>query len=149
MVIALLSVSLVPGCAVLNRIAPQPGPTPVVAEAPEGAAPSPLPGAGRMASALDTTSAAEKNEALAAPAAASERNLGTVAVALGSPAEQGFWLRSPLVTAAGKGRVEIAGGTSVAVDLLPGTSGSQLSLAAFRALGLSLTALPQVSVYAN
>jgi hypothetical protein len=37
-------------------------------------------------------------------------------------------------------------GLAVAVTLLPGTGGAQLSLAAFRALGLSLTGLPEVLV---
>ncbi len=154
MLITLLSLSLVPGCAVLNRLAPVPSAPPVAEAAPAPlpaavAAPPAVLGAGRTAAALDTTSAAEKSEALAAPVAASEQSLGKVAVSLGSPAEQGFWLRSSLVKAPGKGRVETAGGKSVAVDLLPGTSGAQLSLAAFRALGLSLTALPEVTVYAN
>ncbi len=39
------------------------------------------------------------------------------------------------------------GGTSVQVDLLPGEGGAQLSLAAFRALGLGLTDLPEVTVF--
>jgi hypothetical protein len=37
----------------------------------------------------------------------------------------------------------------VNVDLIPGTGGALLSLAAFRQLGLSLTDLPEVTVYAN
>lgn len=153
MILALVSMSLVPGCAVMNRLKPAPAvavaPEVVGEVAPVAAAPAPVLGPGKTAAALDTTTAAQKAAALAAPAAASERSLGKVAVSLGSPAEPGIWLRSPLVKVAGKGRVETAGGTSVAVDLLPGASGAQLSLAAFRALGLSLTALPEVSVYAN
>ena len=35
------------------------------------------------------------------------------------------------------------------VDLLPGTGGGLLSLAAFRALGLGLTDLPEVTIYAQ
>lgn len=149
MILVLLSVSLVPGCAVLNRMKPAPAPVEAVVPDPVAPAPAPVLGPGKTAAALDTTTVAQKEAALAAPAAVSERELGRVAVSLGSPAEPGIWLRSPLVTAPGKGRVVTADGTSVAVDLLPGASGAQLSLAAFRALGLGLTDLPSVTVYAN
>lgn len=108
-----------------------------------------LPGAaGATAAALDTTTAAEKAVALAAPAAGG-RPLGTVAVSLGSPAEPGFWFRGAIVTVAGPGRVTTTDGQSIAVDLRPGTGAAQLSLPAFRALGLSLTDLPQVEVRAE
>ena len=107
------------------------------------------PSAAQSAAALDTTTEAERVAALAAPAAAGAQSLGTVVVGLGNVTEQGFWLRSTLVTAPGKGRVETADGQSVAVDLLPGAGGAQLSLAAFRALGLGLTDLPEVSVFAG
>lgn len=106
-------------------------------------------GQGTTAAALDQTTVEERAAALAAPAASAERSLGKVSVSLGSPAEQGFWLRAGVVTSAGKGRVVTAGGQSVAVDLIPGEGAAQLSLAAFRALGLSLTDLPEVSVYAQ
>ena len=75
--------------------------------------------------------------------------MGAVVVALGSPAEQGFWLRSALVTAPAKGRVVTAAGKTVNVDLQPGTGAALLSLAAYRALGLGLTDLPEVQVFAN
>lgn len=106
-------------------------------------------GEGKSAAALDTTTEAEKAAALQATAPAAERMLGKVAVTLGSPAEQGFWLRAAIVQAPGKGRVVTQDGQSIAVDLLPGESGAQLSLAGFRALGLSLTDLPEVTVYAQ
>jgi hypothetical protein len=99
------------------------------------------------AEALDKTSSEEKAAALAAPAAGGERELGRVVVALGPPAEQGIWLSSALVTAAGPGRIVTAGGKSLAVELRPGTGGALLSLAAFQALGLSLTDLPEVTVF--
>ncbi len=70
-------------------------------------------------------------------------------MALGSPVEQGFWIKTTQVTVPGKGRVATASGASVNVDLIPGTGGALLSLAAFRQLGLSLTELPEVTVYAN
>ena len=99
------------------------------------------------AEALDKTSAAEKAAALAAPASGGERELGKVVVALGPPAEQGIWLSSVLVKEKGQGRIVTAAGKSLAVELRPGTGAALLSLAAFQALGLSLTELPQVTVY--
>ncbi len=96
---------------------------------------------------LDTTTAEEKAAALAAPAAGGERALGKVVVALGPPAEQGIWLRTALVSETVKGRVVTAAGTSLALELRPGTGGALLSLAAFQALGLKLTELPEVTVY--
>lgn len=134
------------GCAALA-----PKPVEPVAPAPEVPVAAPAPamgGAGKTAEALDTTTAAERAAAVAAPAAAG-RELGKVSVALGPPAEPGFWLKSTLVTAPGKGRVVTASGAAVAVDLLPGTGGALLSLAAYRALGLDLTALPEVTVLAE
>lgn len=109
----------------------------------------PVLGTGVKASAYDRTSAAEKEAALAVKASAGERSLGKVAVSLGSPSEQGIWLKSPLVKTASKGRVVTAAGKSAAVDLLPGSGAAQLSLAAYIALGLSLTSLPNVEVYAK
>ncbi len=109
----------------------------------------PVLGKGTTAAAYDRTSQAEKEAALAVTASAGERSLGKVPVSLGSPTEQGIWLKSPLVKTAGKGRVVTAAGKSAAVDLLPGSGATQLSLAAYLALGLSLTALPEVQVYAN
>jgi hypothetical protein len=99
------------------------------------------------AEALDKTTAAEKVAALAAPAKGGERELGRVVVALGPPAEQGIWLSSALVKEKAQGRIMTAAGKSLAVELRPGTGGALLSLAAFQALGLSLTELPQVTVY--
>lgn len=106
-------------------------------------------GGAKSAEALDQSTAAQKAIATAASALGGDRDLGSVVVALGSPAEQGFWLRSTLVEVSAKGRVVTAAGKSVAVDLQPGTGGALLSLAAFRALGLGLTDLPELKVYAN
>jgi hypothetical protein len=99
------------------------------------------------AAALDTTTSAEKAAALAAPAAGDERMLGKVVVALGPPAEQGLWLSSVLVKGVAQGRVVTASGQSLAVELRPGTGAALLSLAAFQALKLPLTGLPEVTVY--
>ena len=68
---------------------------------------------------LDTTTDAEKAEALATPAAAGEQKLGTVVVALGPPAEQGLWLKTALVTKVVEGRIETAGGKSLTLELRP------------------------------
>lgn len=130
-------------CGVVERIRERP---------PETAAPvqARLPGmaSAQSAEALDASSASEKAAALSAGAVGGAE-LGTVVVSLGSPAEQGFWLRSSLVTAPAKGRVVTDQGASIAVDLLPGAGAAQLSLPAFRALGLPLTGLPEVTVYAG
>ena len=107
----------------------------------------PVMGQGASVAALDKTTAEQKAAAKAAPVAGA-RALGRVVVALGAPAEAGFWLKSGLVKAVAKGRVEI-GGASVAVELRPGEGGALLSLAAYRALGLDLTDLPEVSVFAE
>ena len=106
----------------------------------------PALGAGTTAEALDQTTTAERAAAVLVPAAEG-RALGKVTVALGSPAEQGFWLKTTLVSVAGTGRVVTASGASVAVDLIPAQGAALLSLAAFRALGLSLTDVPEVSVF--
>jgi len=96
---------------------------------------------------LDTTTAEEKAAALASPAKGGEQQLGKVVVALGPPAEQGLWLKTALVTEAVQGRIETADGKSLALELRPGTGGALMSLGAYQALGLSLTALPEVTVY--
>jgi hypothetical protein len=96
---------------------------------------------------LDLTTGAEKAAALAEPAAAGERDLGTAVVALGPPGDQGLWLSTALVQEVAQGRVVTADGTSLAVELRPGSGGALLSLAAFQALGLPLTALPELRVF--
>jgi hypothetical protein len=128
------------GCAVVEKFSkPKPQAAPVVAEVP-------VLGVGATPASLDTTTPAEKAAAVVVPSGA-ELVLGKVVVGLGSPAEQGFWLKSALVVVAGKGRVVTDSGASVAVDLLPTDGPALLSLAAYRALGLGLTDLPEVTVY--
>ncbi|MBD3787974.1 MAG: hypothetical protein IE922_13580, partial [Sphingomonadales bacterium] len=97
------------------------------------------------------TTAAERDAARAAPAAADTR-LGTTIASLGDPTEAGFWLKTGLVTAPAKGRAVLpATGASVALDLIPSGgvpgAGSQMSLPALRLLGVGLTDLPEVEVY--
>ncbi|MHA6325580.1 hypothetical protein [Roseivivax sp. CAU 1753] len=113
------------------------------------AAPKPPPSA-VTAEDFDTTTAAEREAAAAPPSAAGDTLLGTVVVSLGSPADPGFWLETPLVDAVTPGRVEIAGGgASAKVELRPAASGtgSRLSLAAMRLLEVPVTDLPEVDVY--
>lgn len=141
------------GLASCGALGPR-GPAPIAPPDVEIVAPveptvvlPPPPGA-NTAEALDTTTEAQRAAAVAAPVTLT-RELGKTTVALGSPIEPGFWLRSPLVAAPAKGKVVTAGGASVAVDLQPGSGGSLLSLPAYRALGLSLTDLPEVTVFAE
>ena len=147
------------GCGMMDRFrgVPDSNPAPGVSDAPsatESAVPvetSALPGtaAAQTPEAFDQTTEAERAAATAAPAAGGEREIGRVVVGLAPVTEQGFFLKSALVTEPGKGRVVTADGKSVAVDLLQGEGGALLSLAAFRALTLSLTELPEVVVFAN
>ncbi len=142
--LCLLIVSLC-GCALLDKPAAAP-PTAINAvpvAPPVAPQVSPL---ARSAAAHDITTDAQRSAALQAGPAAGQ-DLGRVTVTLGNPTEQGFWLRSALVTTPAKGRVTTDQGASVSVDLLPGTAGAQLSLAAFRTLGLPLTGLPSVTVF--
>jgi hypothetical protein len=107
---------------------------------------------GRQADALDTSSAGEKAAALATGDAAAERELGRTVATLGDVAQQGFWLKTPLVATETEGRVVWAdNGNAVKVTLMPrpGSGGSQISLAAMRALGVPLTALAELIVFAQ
>lgn len=102
---------------------------------------------------FDTTTTAEREAAEAAPPVAAERALGETIATLGGPAKPGFWLETPLVSAPTKGRVVAkATGESVLVDLIPiegpDTAGSRISLAALRLLGVGLTGLHELQVYA-
>lgn len=154
-VLCLTLLLALPGCAFLSPggstasgpITGPSGPQPA-AEAASSAATSALGAQAVRVEVLDTTTADEKAAALAAPAASGERELGRVVVALGPPGEQGLWLRTTLVSTAMQGRVETAAGKSLTLELRPGSGGALLSLAAFVALGLNLTDLPEVRVFA-
>ncbi|MDO5605535.1 MAG: hypothetical protein Q4G25_10290 [Paracoccus sp. (in: a-proteobacteria)] len=126
-------------------------PAPAPAVAPAGSGGGVLQGGGQSVAALDTTTAAER-AAATAPATGGGR-LGTTVASLGDATQGGFWLKTPLVNAQGKGRVvNPASGKSANVDLMPlsgGGAGSQISLAAMQALGLSLIDLPTLEVWRN
>ena len=109
------------------------------------------PEGARTAEALDTTTA-EERQAAAAPAPQGARSLGSTVASLGDPARPGFWLETPLVSAAGTGRVDYQG-QSAQVELIPidgpASGGSRISLAAMRLIGAPLTGLPTVEVFTD
>jgi hypothetical protein len=111
------------------------------------------PEGARTAEEFDTTTEEERVAAVqAAQTEAGAALLGTTIASLGAPSEAGIWMKTPLVSAPGKGRVDDpTSGAQVAVELLPldapRGAGSQLSLAAMRLLGVGLTELPEVQVY--
>ncbi len=80
--------------------------------------------------------------------------LGRTIASLGNASEPGLWLKTPLVSVEGPGRVTYTvTGRSTAVTLIPiggpTTAGSRLSLQAMQALGASLTDLPEIEVRAG
>ncbi|CTQ51136.1 hypothetical protein [Jannaschia donghaensis] len=147
------------GCAdipLLNRVGGGSGdPAPTVDPAvptpvPTGATvTSPLAGPATRPEALDTVSEAEKAQARdVAASAPAGGELGTVTVALGSPAETGLWVKSALVTQDTPGTVRTSDGDAIAVTLRPlgGAGGPQISLSALQALGLPLVGLFPVTL---
>ena len=105
--------------------------------------------AARTADTLDRTTP-EERAAATAPATGGQR-LGETLASLGNPAEGGFWLRTGLVSEPRPGRVQAPGGASAQVELRPSGNapgaGSQRSLAAVRAMALSLTDLHRLEVF--
>lgn len=127
-----------------------------VAQAGPGTArPEARPGApaGGPLTALQPAAAPPSGTAGGAVAASapSGAELGRTIASLGAAAEPGLWLATGLVTEVTPGIVRHEpSGASVRVELRPSGrapgSGSELSLSAFRALGLSLTDLPELVV---
>lgn len=118
------------------------------------AKPATLGAGGATVAQLDQATEAERAEATAAAAApaAGEAKLGTTIASLGDPTDPGFWIKTPLVKAAAKGKVvDPATGKAVNVNLIPLAgdpgAGSQVSLSAMRELGVNLTALPEIEVW--
>jgi len=135
------------GVGAPQSAAPAPGQTHPEAR-PDAAAP---PSGARTAEDFDTTSEEERSAARSA-ARAGAVDLGVTIASLGAPGEPGFWLKTPLVDAPGKGRVDYpAKGTSAAVDLIPldaaRGAGSQMSLSAMRLIEADLTGLPEIRVF--
>lgn len=146
-----------PAVAVIEAPGPdvlRPEPRPAAGAAPRAArAPAAaIQPRGRTAAALDRSTEAERAAAAEAARRAEGRALGETLASLGNPAEPGFWLATGLVDRARPGRVVTAGGQALAVELRPSGGpaggGSQLSLPALRALGLPLTELARLQVFA-
>ncbi len=128
--------------------APIAAPTETLNPAP----PPPPPADARTVDDFDTTSDADRAEAVQVSAVASEQPLGTTLATLGSPTEPGIWLKTPLVTELRPGRASYQGKT-INVELRPSGgeagSGSQISLAAMRLLEAPLTGIIEVNVTAT
>lgn len=95
---------------------------------------------------------AELKQATAKPIARPERDLGKTVASLGLIDETGFWLQTPLVQSPVDGRIiYLKTGTSINLRLLPNGqtagSGSQISIAAMKVLGISIVDLVEVQVY--
>ena len=147
---AVLALTLLPlaGCAALQggrSAAPAAGPDMATEFAPPvETKPLETMGAGQPVAALDRTTEAEKQAALAAPAKGGE--LGRQVVALGSPADPGLWVQTSLVKAVTKGSVRAPDGKVLAVELRPGSGAALMSLSAYQALGIGLTELPEMAI---
>ena len=117
--------------------APDPVPEPEAAAVPAEAAPE-----------IET---APDPQRAALPASG---NLGTTIATLGDPTQPGLWAETPLVDRVRSGRLtDSATGSSAAVELRPAPgavgAGSRVSLDTLRALGAPLTALVELTVYAD
>ena len=114
--------------------------------------PPPPPETARTVDEFDTTSEADRAEAVAVAAVSSKQALGTTLATLGSPTEPGIWLKTPLVSALASGRVSYQGQT-INIELRPSGgeagSGSQISLAAMRLLNAPLTGIIELQVTAT
>ena len=109
-------------------------------------------GAPKSASELDVATKEERQAAIAeSTAPEKEKALGKTIASLGSPAQAGFWLKTPLVSEQEEGRVVVlASGQSANLVVMPlegEGSGSQLSLSAMRLLGLPLMDLVKINVF--
>ena len=124
-------------------------PLEVAAETLDPTPPPPPPETARTVDEFDTTSEADRAEAVTVSAVSSEQVLGTTLATLGSPTEPGIWLKTPLVTALTPGRVTYQGQT-INIELRPSGgeagSGSQISLAAMRLLNAPLTGIIELQV---
>lgn len=139
----LLLVLAVAACGVVPDAADEPG---TVEEWMAGEAPPEPPASARTAEEFDTTTEAQR--VAAAEPAAGGSLLGREIVSLGDPTRPGFWIETALVTAPGQGRLVFPEtGKSVEVEMIPGTGGARVSLAALRLLDAPLTDLPTVEVY--
>ena len=148
---SLIPVALLAGCAEFAALdAPRGAQTAPPATAPATSPRPPSPNA-RTVEEFDTTTADERQAAVAVPAVAAG-SLGRTVASLGDPGRSGFWLETPLVSTPTKGSVLYPrSGRRLNVDLLPiagpASGGSRLSLAAMRLLEAPLTGLPEIEVF--
>jgi hypothetical protein len=151
--IALLALSACETPFVQEVFAPEmPETTVAPAETLVAAPPPPPPQTARTVAEFDTTTAADRAEAVAVRATAADQALGTTLATLGTPTEPGIWLKTPLVTGLQQGKVTHQGRT-INIELRPSGgevgSGSQISLAAMRLLEAPLTAILELQVIAT
>lgn len=152
----LIPLVILPACSTpsFQGLFPSPldKPLEVAAETLDPTPPPPPPETARTVDEFDTTTEADRAEAVAVAAASAGQALGTTLATLGSPAEPGIWLKTPLVTALTPGRVTYQGQT-INVELRPSGgeagSGSQISLAAMRLLNAPLTGIIELAVTAT
>ncbi|MEM8981133.1 MAG: hypothetical protein AAGD04_16780 [Pseudomonadota bacterium] len=140
------------GCAVPLNEDGKTDPTSEPVEKTLAPAPPPPAQTAVTAEQFDTTTPEQRAAVVVAPKAEQpDTGLGKTVVSLGSPADPGFWLATPLVSSKRAGRVTVPGGASAEVELRPidgpATAGSRLSLPAMRVLKLPLTGLTEVEVY--
>ena len=114
--------------------------------------PPPPPPTARTVAQFDTTTAEDRAAAVAVVEPAGEQSLGSTIATLGSPADPGIWIKTPLVSELEMGRAEYAAnGKTVNLELRPSGgeagSGSQISLPAMRLLDIPLTALAEVALF--
>lgn len=122
-----------------------------VSSTPDTISAPPPPDTATTIEEFDTTSPADRAAAVVPNAMPGARVLGTTIASLGSPAEPGLWLKTPLVASLTAGQAEYQGRT-ITLELRPSGgatgSGSQISLAAMRLIGVPLTSLPELTVLA-
>ena len=137
----------IPG--LFNSQAPE-ATAPAVAQPAPQVLPQALPApSGVTAATLDTTTEAQKSEALTADTSGSTA-LGTAIVTLGAPTDQGVWVKTSLVSSTQPGQVEYKGKT-INVELRPRDSagGDQISLPAMRLLDAPLSGIVVLEVYSG
>jgi hypothetical protein len=150
----ILSACESPSLQNIFKVPDAPAAVPIAVPAPtlDPTPPPPPPPAARTAAQFDTTTDEDRAAATAAVAPAGERSLGTTLATLGSPADPGIWLKTPLVNSPTQGRVDY-NGTTINVELRPSGgaagSGSQISLPAMRLLGAPLTGIVELKVYSG
>ncbi|RYH03600.1 D-galactarate dehydratase [Salipiger sp. IMCC34102] len=134
---------------------PAPGATPASApgaqpiQTLDPTPPPPPPAAATTVDEFDTTTEEDKAEALQIDTPASAE-LGTTLVTLGSPADPGIWLKTPLVSSLTPGRVTYRD-NEANMELRPSGgaagSGSEMSLPAMGLLEIPLTEIAEVTVF--